>query len=691
MIRATSLLTATLLVSPLCALGDTVDRVIVERSRYTSDVEIAGKTPVDAREVPASLSLITEQRMVDQHLTSIADALAQVTGVTVVPNDSVQSQYRSRGYPLGEMNDGVPAYSAFSGYQQLDAAVYERIEILRGPTGLLQGSGEPGGSVNLVSKRSRDSFGLAVTADVGSWNDRRASVDVTGPLNSSGSIRGRAVGVYAERDSFVDLAEYERRLGYGNLDWDITGTTTLSVNLTSQSDRSLASYSGLPAFTNGAQLNVPRSTSVSQPGNRNDWDIVDVSTAVTQRIGSSWRVVARWWHRDQQLYFHDAFPVDGVRESDFTLPYGRRRYDYDYSREAADVFATGAIALFGRTHTLLAGYNYDRFDQTFVGLQRTGAADAIRVPFDQRQSVPLLQIPYDQGGETQRSQSGFYLQARLGITHDVTLILGGRLSEFDSRSRSTAPSTVTAWRQGDRDRSEFTPMAGFLYDIQPWLSLYGSYADIFTPQSTLRRVDGEPLDPRVGRQYEIGAKAEWFDGALRGSLGIFDLRDKGRSLADTANPGFFRNAGEVESRGWETEFVGSPIPGYEIQMGYSRLDSRFVVARPDQQGDRFSALEPKHSWKLWAVRRAPREAFPGFNFGLGLTYQSGIEFDPPRMQGGYTLASAMVGYRFSDRLSLQLNANNLFDKVYYARLGPINTYNVFGTPRNYSLGVRFTL
>jgi len=673
------------------AIGDALlDEVIVERSRYTSDVEIAGKTSIDPRAVPASVSVITEQRMQDQNLTSIADAMTQVTGVTVVPNDGTQSQYRSRGYSLGLMMDGVPAYSSFSGYLQLDPALYERIEVLRGPSGLLQGSGEPGGSVNLVSKRGRDDFGLAATLNAGTWNDYRASLDVTGPLNSSGSLRGRAVGVYADSDHFTDFAHHERRMGYGNLDWHITSSTTLSLNLAAQFDRSLATYSGLPAFSSGAQLNVPRSTNIGQRGNRNDWDTFDTSLSVTHRIGTSWRIVARGWHRDQQLFFHDAFPVNGVRESDLTLPYGRRRYDYDYSRQGVDVYAAGAAQLFGRTHHVLVGYNYDQFDQTFVGVQRTGAADAIRVPFDQTSSVPLLQLPYDQGGETQREQSGFYLQARLGLLDDLTLILGGRLSEFDSRTRATAPSNATSWRQTDRDDSKFTPMAGLVYDVRSWLALYASYADSFIPQSTLQRADGAPLEPRVGRQYEIGAKAEWFDGALQGSLGLFDLRDEGRSLADTANPGFFRNAGEVESKGWEMELVGSPAPRYELQLGYARLDSRFVVARPDQQGDRFSALEPRHSWKLWATRRLPLGASSGFIAGAGLTYQSGIEFDP-RIQGGYALASAMLGYRFNERVLVQLNADNLFDKVHYTRLGPVNTYNVFGAPRNYTLGVRATL
>jgi outer membrane receptor for ferric coprogen and ferric-rhodotorulic acid len=172
-------------------------------------------------------------------------------------------------------------------------------------------------------------------------------------------------------------------------------------------------------------------------------------------------------------------------------------------------------------------------------------------------------------------------------------------------------------------------------------------------------------------------------------VGIFNLRDEDRALADPENPGFYLNAGEIESKGWEMEVVGAPVPGLDLQLGYSRLDASFRIASANLVGLRFSTLEPKHTWKLWAVHRIDSTASSGFAFGGGLNYQSGIE-SAPRRQGGYTIANAMAEYRFNDHASATLNASNIFDKVYYARVGATNTYNTFGVPRNYSIRLNVT-
>ncbi|GFE84177.1 Fe(3+)-pyochelin receptor [Steroidobacter agaridevorans] len=676
--------------STLYAADDTLDEVIVEAPRYISKASAASKVPLERRQIPGSLSIVTEQRIADQNLTTVAEALAQVTGVTVIPNDGSQSQYKSRGHQLAFMSDGVPSYRALGGNQQLDLSVYERIEVLRGPTGLLQGSGEPAGSVNLVSKRGLDRFGLTTTVGVGRWDKERATVDVTGPLNTAGSLRARAVGVYEDRGDYIAPAHYKRTLGYGRMDWDVTSSTTVSTNLVGQYDRSTAVNTGLPAFLGGAQLNVPRSTSIAQPWNRLNHDTEDLSAAVEQRIGRRWKLVARWWQRDQTTYFKDSLALDGVSETDNTVPMGRREYDYNDERTAVDLFVSGEVSLFGRAHSVLIGYNEDRFEERYAGVARTWSDGGIIVPFDAVGLLPPLNLPYEEGGASEQRQSGFYLQTRLSLSDTLTLVAGGRISDFDSRSRDLAPATPTAWRQGVEDDDRVTPTAGILYDATRWLTLYASYADTFLPQSTLLRANGDPLDPRIGKQYEVGAKTAGFDGALQASIGIYDLRDTGRSLADPANPGFFLNAGEVESKGWEMEIVGSPAPGYDIQLSYSRLDSQFVVARADQVGVRFSALEPKHAWKLWAVRHFNPEAASGFALGAGLSYQSGIEFEPPRTQGGYTLASAMAEYRFDRHIAATFNADNLLDKTYYARLGGTNSYNTFGTPRNFSLRLNVT-
>jgi outer membrane receptor for ferric coprogen and ferric-rhodotorulic acid len=204
----------------------------------------------------------------------------------------------------------------------------------------------------------------------------------------------------------------------------------------------------------------------------------------------------------------------------------------------------------------------------------------------------------------------------------------------------------------------------------------------------LLRVDGGPLAPRTGRQYEIGAKAELFERRLNTSIALFNLRDDHRALPDINHPGFFLNAGEVESKGWEMEITGSPAPGFELQAGYARLDTTFVVATPSQQGTRFSIFEPKHSWRLWAVRRFER-ANAGWTVGIGCNGQSGTEFDPPRAQGTHTVVDLLAGYRLSSHWSVNLNVSNVLDEVYYSRLGGVNSYNTFGEPRNYSLTVRY--
>jgi outer membrane receptor for ferric coprogen and ferric-rhodotorulic acid len=252
-----------------------------------------------------------------------------------------------------------------------------------------------------------------------------------------------------------------------------------------------------------------------------------------------------------------------------------------------------------------------------------------------------------------------------------------------------APSTPTGWRRIGEEDDYVTPLAAVVFDATAQWSLYGSFAESFASQWQQFSASGEPLDPRLGRQYEVGTKAEWFNGALQASLAIFNLRDTGRALPDLANPGFFANAGEVQSKGWEIELVGSPALGSDVQVGYSRLDSRFLVASPLEQDKRFSTLEPKHSLKAWMVHRFGRSQGAGLTLGGGVVAQSEIEFEE-RSQAWYAVFNMLAGYRFSDKVSIDLNVNNVLDKRYYSRLGPITTYNTFGAPRNVLLTVSAT-
>lgn len=682
---ATSLLVMFVPLSEAAA-QETLDEVTVEGARYYSKVTL-GKMPVSPRQMPNSVSVITEQRIQDQNLTTVAAALANVTGVTAIPNDTSQSQFRSRGYALSVMYDGLPTYSSLGGYHQFDLVVYDRVEVLRGPVGLLQGSSEPGGTVNLVRKRGRDQLGLITTLSAGRWDDYRAVLDVTGPINLSRKLRGRVVASYDDSDAFTDWTHSAQDMVYGTLDWDLTDATTVSVSAVEQERRTSSTYSGLPAWESGAQMRLPRSTNPTPGWNRDSTDTREYSVELVHRFTDTWHLTLRSSRRDQDQFFHDAFAYSGVDDVDYMVDYARREYDYEFRRRAADIFISGAIALFGREHAFFAGYNYDSFDSRFAGVSFMADQDLVRVRFDQRQSVSDFSAAYDQGGTTETRQSGFYAQARLSLTDALTAIGGARLGDFNVRSRSLPPDNATAWRQGNVVDDELTPYGAIIYDLRPWLTVYGSYANTFVSQSTLRRVDGSSLDPRTGRQIEVGAKAEFLEGKLTASLAAFNLRDQNRSLPDLANPGFFITAGEVESKGWEVEITGSPGAGLELQAGYARLDTEYLTALPAQRGQPFSVFEPKHSWRLWAVRRFD---LAGLTLGVGCNGQSDIAFDTARRQGGHAVVNAMAAYRITPHWSLTFNASNVLDKIYYSRLGGTNTYNTYAEPRSYSLTVRYS-
>lgn len=670
-----------------------LDKVVVTGTvdSYTAPgASIGSKELIPLREIPNSVSVITQQRIQDLNLFTVADALNQVTGVTVISNDTTQSQYYSRGYVLSVINDGIPAYNGLSGYEQLDLAIYDRVEVLRGPSGVFIGTGNIGGVVNLVRKRPEDTFDFSSTSTVGSWNDYRTELDATGPLNQSRSVRARIVAVGQDRDFFYDRSHDRKWVGYGTLDWSITPSTTLSVWTTVQDDHTKISFTGVPAWSTGGLLNVPRSTNPYPSWNRYSWKTKDYGADFEQRLGSGWVLRARTTRRDQEFYFKDGFPYTGVDPVANTVTYYRRAYDYNYRRDAVDFYASGPLTVFDRTHHLLVGYNYDSLYTGYVGVV---APQLQNILFGHPELVPDFDLPDDRGGQSKSTQSGYYGQLRASITDPLTLVLGGRISKFDTKSYSWAPGTVNPWTWGAKATHEFTPYAALIYDLTKQLSVYGSYADIFIPQSQLK-VSGEALNPRRGKQYEVGTKGEFFDKKLIASVAVFDLKDKGRAFpVEPTTLGRYVNAGEVESKGWETEVSGSPYPGVELQAGYTRLDTAYAKDKANQ-GLIFDTWEPRHTYKFWAKYEFQKSPFKGLTTGLGINYASrswaGTGTSAVRTQSGYSVVSALVGYNITPHLSANLNANNLFDTIYYTRLGGTNTYNTYGDPRNFTLTVRYS-
>lgn len=657
---------------------------------------VAGKLPLAPREIPNSISVLTRQQMDDQEMRGIAAAMEQIPGITVIANDTASHQYLARGYTLGVMYDGVTSYNGMTPSHQFDLPLYERIEVLRGPAGLLRGVGEPGGVVNLVRKRPMDTFAASWAASTGSWNNQRVEGDVTGPLNQDKTLRGRFVAASENRNYFYDQTRGDKWLAMTAIEYDLTPATTLAFSHSGQNHDVQAPWSGLPASSvpnaNGRYplLDMPRSTFNAPDWGHTLYHTAETATGIQHRFGNNWILKASYNHRLQRLYYKYAYTSSGVNPNTGQVNYSSLRGDYNYQRDGVDVFADGPFELFGRHHNLLLGFNSEIYNST--GKSGTGPTFA-NVVFGDLTGLAEPRIAYTAGSENTTTQRGLYSQARLSLADPLTLVLGGRTTTFKAKSRKLAPSAQTAWAEGAKADNEFTPYGGLLFDLNHQITLYSSYADIFVPQ-TQQKADGGTLEPRTGRQHEIGAKGEFLDGKLAASLAWFNLRDENRAYADPAYPtsSFYLNAGEVESKGWEMEIVGRALPGLDLSAGYTNLTTRYLKDRGNE-GKTYSIQSPKHQLKLWGnYTFAATGTLAGFSAGLGLLAQSESQssrgWRDEVVNTGYAIANGRIAYRIDKTYSLSLLVNNLFDRKYYASVGTPNIYNFYGEPRSFLLTLR---
>ncbi|MGP9806945.1 TonB-dependent siderophore receptor [Halomonas sp. AOP12-B1-6] len=635
-------------------------------------------------QIPNSVSVITRQRIEDQNLNTVEEALEQVTGVTVTPWDGATSQIRSRGYFLESSYDGVPAFGGLNATQQYDLAMFDRVEVLRGPAGLFQGSGQPGGTVNFVRKRAPFEPQGNAALMYGSWDNKRTELDIGAPLDAAGDLRGRIVVSAQDREFFYDNADAQTYFFYGTLDYDLAPSTTVSLYAATQ-DSKTNPFSGLPAYTDGRLLDVSRSTNPTPSWTSFDTRLTTFGLEGAHDLSNGWTLKALVGHSRSDWYLNDAYPSTGVDPDTGNIGrYTRRGWDDESRRESLDIFATGPFTLLGRDHEATLGFNYERYSgETLYGANST----VEDIPLGQPDLVPENSVqPYNMGWEYETEQQGIYSQLRLSPIERFTVVMGGRLSNFTDAGRYVLPSTPTEWATSGRERNTFTPSGGLIYQINPQLVAYTSYADIFMPQSQAN-ANGEALEPRVGKQIELGIKGQFNETQLQYSAAIFRTQDVNRAYRDLDNPGSFLAAGEVVVEGAEVEISGSPMANVNLTAGYTYLTSQYEVDQ-NRSGEQFSLFEPKHSLKLYGTYRpggSPWRISTGMvaNSAIDGTGEEGI-----REGSGYAILNAQLGYDVTSDTSLTLAINNLTDRRYYARIGGLNSYNTYGDPLNVAVNLR---
>lgn len=657
----------------------------------------ATKLNLDLRDTPQSLTVITRERMDDQNMQSLRDVLDNTTGIYSYAYDTERTVFTARGFVLNNtLIDGVPTLTRSntdSTDASLDTALYERIEVVRGATGLMTGAGNPSAAVNLVRKHA-DSREFTGSADIsaGSWNDYRAAVDISGALSESGNVRGRIVGVYQENESYMNFYSNAKDVFYGVIDVDLTPGTTLSVGYDYQKTAPDGiTWGWFPLYLSDNSLaNWPRS--VSTAANWTYWDNTSETAfaELRQALGNDWNLRASLSHRktegDMALFYVYGFPdtVNGTGLSPYVY-----RSEENNQQNAGDVYASGPFQFLGRSHELVLGATAS---WTNVRADIHPFDNATLPPvgnffeWDGSYPVPAFPDATESLKNIHTDQTGMYSALRFSLADPLKLILGARYSTWKTDVVDVDNGTF------NYDLKETTPYAGLILDVSQDFSVFASYTEIFTPQN-YRNVSGAFLDPISGISQEVGIKGEHFDGRLNTALTLFDTRQDnvataavGQTLPDGITQAYYAVDG-ASSRGFELEINGDLTPGWNASLGwsYSKLE--------DAEGNKINAYIPTTLVRLFTSWTLPGN-LDKLKIGGGINWQSKSELEASCPNGvcafeqdDVFILSLMARYQFTPKFSAQLNADNLLDKTYYV-VGEYDSVN-YAPPVNATLGLNY--
>ncbi|MGU2240551.1 Fe(3+)-pyochelin receptor FptA [Pseudomonas aeruginosa] len=652
-------------------------------------VTTLGKVPLKPRELPQSASVIDHERLEQQNLFSLDEAMQQATGVTVQPFRLLTTAYYVRGFKVDSFElDGVPALLGNTASSPQDMAIYERVEILRGSNGLLHGTGNPAATVNLVRKRPQREFAASTTLSAGRWDRYRAEVDVGGPLSASGNVRGRAVAAYEDRDYFYDVADQGARLLYGVTEFDLSPDTLLTVGAQYQHIDSITNMAGVPMAKDGSNLGLSRDTYLDVDWDRFKWDTYRAFGSLEQQLGGGWKgkVSAEYQEADSRLRYAGSFGAIDPQTGDGGQLMGAA-YKFKSIQRSLDANLNGPVRLFGLTHELLGGVTYAQGETRqdtarFLNLPNT----PVNVYRWDPHGVPRPQIgQYTSPGTTTTTQKGLYALGRIKLAEPLTLVVGGRESWWDQ------DTPATRFKPG----RQFTPYGGLIWDFARDWSWYVSYAEVYQPQADRRTWNSEPLSPVEGKTYETGIKGELADGRLNLSLAAFRIDLENNPQEDPDHPGllnnpFYISGGKVRSQGFELEGTGYLTPYWSLSAGYTYTSTEYLKDSQNDSGTRYSTFTPRHLLRLWSNYYLPWQD-RRWSVGGGLQAQSDYSVDyrgVSMRQGGYALVNMRLGYKIDEHWTAAVNVNNLFDRTYYQSL--FNPYwnNRYGEPRSFNVSLR---
>ena len=645
------------------------------------------------KETPQTVAVVTQQRLQDQRLTTIIETMEAVPGITVIREGlgADTDSFWSRGFLISNYEiDGVPTSGKLDNYSQ-STAMYDRVEIVRGATGLISGLGNPSATINMIRKRPTYDPQVSLTAEAGSWDRYGSGADISGPLTDSGNVRARLVVDYKDQHAWADRFEQQSSLVYGISEFDLSEATLLTLGFSYQNTEADAPLrSGFPLFySNGAKTDFKRSFNTSPDWTYYDREQTSLFASVEQQFDNGWSGKVEVSHARNDYdavvsYLASDTGIDQATGSGaYVMP---TRFTSAPEQNGVDAHFTGPFSLLGREHELIVGLTASRTEEDdnpdWGGWLRPGGDYDGSIPDIHGWNGTVNKPQWTKVGENrlEEDQKALYLTSRFHLTDAATLILGGRVVDWD-RTGTYTPEGGSSSKTRQVESGVTIPYAGLVYDLDETWALYTSYTKIFNPQgSWVRDVNNAPLTPEEGTSYEAGIKGEFYEGRLNASLALFKAEQDNLAVWDGNTFAYYLEEG-VSSKGVELEVNGELAPGWQFSGGYTYNVSE------DTEGSRIITQTPRHSAKAFTTYRL-HGALDKLTLGGGLSWQSKTSYDlHTYTQDPYTLVSLMARYDISENLSASVNLNNLFDEKYFTST---SNYGTYGAPRNLMTGLKYS-
>ncbi|MCE3262999.1 MAG: porin [Pseudoduganella sp.] len=670
---------------------------------YTADkARTATPLSISLRDTPQSVSVFTRQRIEDQSLQTVTDVVNNATGVSVNQYETHRAGFTARGFDIDNLQiDGVPTtwdQPWSSGEVVGSLAIYERVEIVRGATGLTTGAGNPSAAINLVRKRatSKELTGSAEIG-VGSWNQRRALLDVSTAVNADGTVRARVAGEFQRGDSWVDLLQGKSRTFYGTVEADLAPGTVLSAGISRQKNEPKGPmWGGLPYwYTDGSKTDWDVSKTSSADWTRWDTDYENLFANLEHSFGNGWKARASFSRGDRTADSYLLY-LSGVPERASGIGVGAFAGSYLVSTKQDDfsLQTSGPFELAGRKHEAAFGYSHSK--QKFHADSRAADYAGGYPPVGNFNTwdgsaypEPAWSAPSFYESSVTK-QEALYGVARFSVSNPMKAILGARLTNYD---KTGAGAWSPAYRM--QHDHELTPYAGVVYDINENLSAYASYTDIFQPQNR-KDLAGNMLDPVVGKSAEAGIKGEFLDGRVNASFVLFKIKQdklaQEAGLVDRDGNGplvpeaYYRAANGAKSDGFEFEVSGEIARGWNATAGYSQFSAK------DAAGADVNSVYPRKLFRVFTTYK-----MDALTLGGGVNWESRTyTLDPAAPantnglieQDAFALANLMARYDISKQLSAQVNIDNLFDKRHFGMFAAYGAIT-YAAPRSVSASLKY--